>query len=62
MDLVGLRYIKGHDRFYSLNIMNLYGHLDYIESQRTKEDDLVAQSLLRCWKVVGPPDFLQFDN
>jgi len=62
MDLVGPRYIKGHGRFYSLNIMDLYSHLVYIESQRTKEDDQVAQSLLRCWKVVGLPDFLQFDN
>jgi putative transposase len=62
MDLVGPRYIKGHGRFYSLNIMDLYSHLVYIESQRTKEDDHVAQSLLRCWKVVGLPDFLQFDN
>jgi len=62
MDLVGPRYIKGHGRFYSLNIMDLYSHLVYIESQRTKEDDQVAQSLLRCWKAVGLPDFLQFDN
>jgi putative transposase len=62
MDLVGPRYIKGHGRFYSLNIMDLYSHLVYIESQRTKEDDQIAQSLLRCWKVIGIPDFLQFDN
>jgi len=36
--------------------------LVYVESQRTKEYDQVVQRLLRCWKVVGLPDFLQFDN
>lgn len=34
----------------------------YIESQRTKADRQVAGSLLRCWKVVGLPDFLLLDN
>jgi hypothetical protein len=62
MDLVGTRYIKGHGRFYSPDIMDLYSHLVYIESQRTKKDDQVARSLLRCWKVVGLPDFPQLDN
>jgi len=62
MDLVGPRYIKGDGRFYSLNIMDLYSHRIYIEGQRTKEDDQIAQNLLRCWKVMGLPDFLQFDN
>jgi len=62
MDLVGPRYIKGDGRFYSLNVMDLYSHQVYIESQRNKEDEQVAQSLLRCWKVLGLPDFLQLDN
>jgi putative transposase len=48
MDLVGPRYIKGDGRF--------------IESSRTKEDDNIAQGLLRCWKSMGLPDFLQMDN
>lgn len=34
----------------------------YVESQRTKADRQVAGSLLRCWKVVGLPDFLLLDN
>jgi len=62
MDLVGPRYIKGDGRFYSLNVMDLYSHQVYIESQRSKEDERIAQSLLRCWKVLGLPDFLQLDN
>lgn len=42
--------------------MDLFSHRVYIESQRTKEDRQVAASLMRCWKVVGLPDFLQIDN
>jgi len=61
-DLVGPRYIKGDGRFYSLNVMDLFSHRVYIESQRTKEDHQVAASLMRCWKALGLPDFLQIDN
>lgn len=42
--------------------MDLFSHRVYIESQRTKEDRQVASSLLRCWKAIGLPDFIQFDN
>jgi len=42
--------------------MDLLSHRVYIESQRTKEDRQVASSLLKCWKAIGPPDFLQLDN
>jgi hypothetical protein len=62
MDLVGPRYIKGDGKFYALNVMDLYSHQVYLESQRTKADDQVASSLLRCWKALGMPDFLQMDN
>jgi len=42
--------------------MDLFSHRVYIESQRTKEDKQVAASLMRCWKSLGIPDFLQLDN
>ena len=42
--------------------MDIFSHQIYIESQRTKQDRQIASSLLRCWKVVGLPDFLQLDN
>jgi hypothetical protein len=57
MDLVGPRYIKGDGRFYSMNVIDLYSHRVFIESNRTKEDDNIAQGLLRCWKSMGLPDF-----
>ena len=42
--------------------MDLDSHQVYIESQRTKEDRQAAGSLLRSWKSMGVPDFLQLDN
>jgi len=59
---MGPRYIKGDGKFYSFNVMDLLSHQVYIESQRTKEDRQIASSLLRCWKAIGLPDFLQLDN
>jgi putative transposase len=37
-------------------------HQVYIQSQRSQADQQVASSLLRCWKAIGMPDFLQLDN
>lgn len=42
--------------------MDVYSHQVYIEAQRTKEDRKIASSLLRCWKAIGLPDFLQLDS
>jgi len=42
--------------------MDVYSHQVYIEAQRSKEDRQVAASLMRCWKAIGLPDFLQLDN
>ena len=42
--------------------MDLFSHQVYIESQRTKQDRQIASSLLKCWKAMGLPDFLQIDN
>jgi hypothetical protein len=57
-DLVGPRYIKGDGKFYSFNVMDVFSHQVYIESQRSKRDQKVANSLLRCWKAMGLADFL----
>jgi hypothetical protein len=42
--------------------MDVYSHRVFIESQRSKADRQVANSLLRCWKTIGLPDYLQLDN
>ena len=43
-------------------MIDIFSHQVYIESQRTKADRPVAQSLLRSWKAIGLPDFLLLDN
>ncbi len=43
-------------------MIDIFSHRVYIESQRSKADRLVAQSLLRSWKAIGLPDFLLLDN
>jgi len=42
--------------------MDIFSHRVYLEAQRTKDDRHIASSLMRCWKSVGMPDFLQLDN
>ena len=59
---MGPRYIKGDGRFYSFNLIDLFSHQVYVESQRSKDDRQIASSLMRCWKILGMPDFLQLDN
>ena len=59
---MGPRYIKGDGKFYSFNVMDLFSHRVSIEAQRTKDNRQIATSLMRCWKTVGMPDFLQLDN
>ena len=61
-DLVGPRYIKNDGRFYSLHIIDRGSHRVFIHPQRRKDDLSVASALIRCWKTMGVPDFLQFDN
>jgi hypothetical protein len=61
-DLLGPRYIKNDGRFYSLHVMDLYSHRVFINPQRRKDDQAVALGLIRCWKTMGIPDFLQVDN
>jgi hypothetical protein len=60
-DLLGARYIKNDRRFYSSYYRpSQPSHL--YPPQRRKDDDSVAMGLLRCWKTMGLPDFLQVDN
>lgn len=61
-DIVGPRFIKGDGRFYSLNIMDIYTHRVNINPSRHKDDKSITKSLIRCWKMLGIPDFLQMDN
>jgi len=42
--------------------MDIYSHRVFLEAQRTKADEQIASSLMRSWKTVGIPAFLQLDN
>lgn len=42
--------------------MDIFSHRIYIESQRTKGDEQIAISLMRAWKAIGIPKYLQLDN
>lgn len=42
--------------------MDLYSHRVFINPQRRKDDQAVAVGLMRCWRTMGIPDFLQVDN
>ena len=62
VDLVGPRFIKGDGRFYSLNIMDIATHRVKLGPSRRKDDESVVESLIKTWKKLGIPDFLQMDN
>lgn len=61
-DLVGPRFIKGDGRFYSLNIMDIATHRISLNPSRRKDDESIAEGLIKTWKKLGMPDFLQMDN
>ena len=61
-DLVGPRYIKEDGRFYSLNVMDIDTHRIKLNPSRCKDDESVAEGLIKTWKKLGTPDFLQMDN
>lgn len=61
-DLVGPRYIQNDGRFFSFNVIDLESYLAAINPARSKRDQDIGQSLLRSWKTIGKPDFVQMDN
>lgn len=61
-DLLGPRHIHKDGHFYSLNVIDLESYLAAINPSRSKADVAVAENLLRSWKTIGKPDFLQMDN
>jgi hypothetical protein len=53
--------MKEDRKFYSFNVIDIVIQRVYIESQRTKANQSVDQSLLHSWKASGLPDFLLLD-
>lgn len=61
-DFVGPRYIKDDGKFYSFNIMDIFSHRLYMYPLRYHDDRSTGQALVGCWKYLGLPDYIQFDN
>jgi len=62
MDVVGPRYLKGDGRFYSHNLIDAYSHQISLFPSRTESDEAALAALIKAWKSIGMPDFLQLDN
>lgn len=62
MDFVGPRYLESKIKFYCLNIISLETHYAQVSIYQNQGSENVCKSLIKYWKVVGFPDFLQMDN
>lgn len=62
MDVVGPRYIKGDGRFYSHNVIDAVSHQISLLPCQDQSDESSAQALIKAWKSIGLPDFVQLDN
>ena len=62
MDLVGPRWLKGHGRFYSVNIIDTCSRSCSVEPVRSKASAGIVRSIANFWTSHGIPDALQMDN
>ena len=61
-DVVGPRYLKTDGRFYSANAIDAYDRRCCINPVRRQTKSDILASLIRCWYVLGIPEYLQMDN
>jgi len=61
-DVVGPRYLKTDGRFYSANAIDTYDRRCCINPVRRQTKTDIMASLLRCFTVLGIPEYLQMDN
>ena len=61
-DAVGPRYLKTDGRFYSANAIDAYDRRCCINPVRRQTKSDILASLIRCWRVLGIPEYLQMDN
>jgi len=61
-DVVGPRYLKTDGRFYSANIIDAYDRRCCINPVRRQTKVDILASLVRCFKLLGIPEYLQMDN
>ena len=62
MDFVGPRYLSCKSRYYFLNIIDCDTHWSQTGIVENQTSEVACNELIRFWKIVGIPDFLQIDN
>lgn len=61
-DVVGPRYLKTDGRFYSANAIDAYDRRCCVNPIRRQTKSDILASLIRCFKLLGIPEYLQMDN
>jgi len=62
LDILGPRYLKTDGRFYSANIIDAFDRRTSINPSRGKTRKDITNALIRCWRTLGLPMYLQMDN
>jgi len=62
LDLVGPRYLKKANKFYSIHIIDVFSNSVCIRPISNKKDISITEFILFAWKKLGLPKFLQVDN
>jgi len=62
MDYAGPRYLSCKTRYYFLNLIDCDTHWSQTSTSENKTSKNACYKLIRFWKTVGVPDFLQMDN
>jgi len=62
MDYAGPRYLSCKARYYFLNLIDCDIHWSQTSVSENKTSENACQKLIRFWKTVGVPDFIQMDN
>lgn len=62
MDFVGPRYLYSKARFYFHNMICCDTHYAHVMLCKNQNSNNVCNSILKFWKTLGIPDYLQMDN
>ena len=62
VDFLGPKYITGGEKFYVFNVMDVYTRRVVSLPAHNKRHQEALNGLIKSWKELGEPDFIQFDN
>ncbi|MFQ5932689.1 MAG: integrase core domain-containing protein [Nitrospiraceae bacterium] len=61
-DVLGPRYLSTDGRFYAANLIDAYDRRCSVNPLRRQTKIEVTKALLRAWRTLGIPRYLQLDN